>query len=596
MDTSVLYLPHDKEAIEEAYINAHVSNVIRNDSNNEILYKIRHESLYAAFVLSDNNDKLDKTNIFQYINNLNDLIEDVDYYNEKIYSTVKFKENYYTYGICLLNKWCEFNDIIINKTITKEFSNYLSESIYSYHETIIKFHDAMHNLNKNLLIFISISDHNPTLDIEQMISILDDDIRNLFLNLPDNNVQLGYLINEALIYKCIEKMDNNSSLYKLYKSGSRFSKQQLARSCINIGYVADDNNIIVPKPVKTNLLKGQTENDFFIGSPGARKGIVDKADHTPNSGHMERALTMALSILDIVENDCKSEIYLETTILNKKHCKTLVDKFFKFDKNDPLSLMTYDIAINNIGRKIYLRSPITCQTKDFRLCKMCFGNRYYPTEHVGITAAQCLSERLTQLIMRSFHTSGSATLDVDKELLNFIKDHLIKLDNKESKIILTFDTNIINEKIKSINSFVNIDNNCVIFEEFNKDVRNKDTIQLMMKVKSLLKTQKNPELKPNQFYEEMMKLILEVETPNSSFVEMLFANMFCCNAERTEFWRYNTEKDVVVKLGDKNLADYINKSLFALFRPNKKTLRYIDDIKTKEKLTIYEKIWLGKII
>ena len=206
-----------------------------------------------------------------------------------------------------------------------------------------------------------------------MISILDDDTRNLFLNLPDNNVQLGYLINEALIDKCIEKMNNNSSLYKLYKSGSRFSKQQLARSCINIGYVADDNNIIVPKPVKTNLLKGQTENDFFIGSPGARKGIVDKADHTPNSGHMERALTMALSILDIVENDCKSEIYLETTILNKKHCKTLVDKFFKFDKNDPLSLMTYDIAINNIGKKIYLRSPMTCQTKNFRLCKICFG-------------------------------------------------------------------------------------------------------------------------------------------------------------------------------------------------------------------------------
>jgi hypothetical protein len=50
------------------------------------------------------------------------------------------------------------------------------------------------------------------------------------------------------------------------------SKQQLARTCINIGYVADAKNVIISDPICTNLMIGLNENDYFKSSPGARKG------------------------------------------------------------------------------------------------------------------------------------------------------------------------------------------------------------------------------------------------------------------------------------------------------------------------------------
>ena len=117
-----------------------------------------------------------------------------------------------------------------------------------------------------------------------MVELKDDETSRMLKQLPNNNIMLGYYLNEALVERCLENFDKESNLYKLYKSGSRFSKLQLARSCISIGFSADTNNNITPIPIKTSLLEGLTEEEFFIVAPGTRKSIRDKARWTPDSG------------------------------------------------------------------------------------------------------------------------------------------------------------------------------------------------------------------------------------------------------------------------------------------------------------------------
>ena len=56
----------------------------------------------------------------------------------------------------------------------------------------------------------------------------------------------------------------------------------------------------------------------------------------------------------------------------------------------------------NVGSEIILRTPMKCHTKDFKICKKCFGEKNNRTKYIGVVAAQCLTERLTQLSMRSF--------------------------------------------------------------------------------------------------------------------------------------------------------------------------------------------------
>lgn len=275
-DTMACYCIHDTEALIELEEKAHIKNTIINDSNTtNFLSVIRHESLYAVYILTEhiepNLNKYD--NQFFEITKLMDLKEDIDSYNKYLDYPIKFKDKFYTYGICLLNKWCGFHDIKINYTITKRQSNNLSKILFEYYKKDSKlFYDKLTELNKKLLIFISVTDHCPSLDVEEMLNILDDNTEKLFKKLPENNIYLGYLISEALIDRCINNFDKNTRLYKLYKSGSRFNKQQLARSAISINYSADENNIIIPKPIKSNLMKGMNEEDCFLSAPGTRKG------------------------------------------------------------------------------------------------------------------------------------------------------------------------------------------------------------------------------------------------------------------------------------------------------------------------------------
>jgi len=269
-DELAIYIINDQQALKEMEKKAFLKNSFFYDSDGSMLTTVRHEALYACYILTETTEPNFEDFKTIEINQLIDLPEDFDYWNNFLKCPVKFKEKYYTYGVCLLNKWMQLDDILINKPITKSGTNEISEAIYNIYKE--NFHDVITELNKKLFFFISTTNFNPTIDVEEMVNMVDKDNENLFKKLPRKNVELGYYINNALVDRCIADMNHNSSLYRLYKSGSRMNKQQLSRTCINVGYVADAKNIIIPDPICTNLMIGLDENDYFKSSPGARKG------------------------------------------------------------------------------------------------------------------------------------------------------------------------------------------------------------------------------------------------------------------------------------------------------------------------------------
>lgn len=270
-----LYTLHSEDALEEMEEKAFLKNRVHYEQNKEFLSSIRHEALFAAYILTLNLDKINKDDIFLNIEDIQHLPEDIDYFNNDLYKTIYIEySNYYsTYGNCLFNKWCGFNHIILKELINKSNANEISRWIYKNKDrNSEEFYKQLNNLNNLLFSFITITNHCPSLSVNDMIKLVSEDNEKLFKKIPANNIHLGYHLNEALIDRCINEFDTDCTLYKLYKSGSRFSKIQLARSCINTGYISDDKNIILPRPINSNLLKGLTEEDFFLGSPGSRKG------------------------------------------------------------------------------------------------------------------------------------------------------------------------------------------------------------------------------------------------------------------------------------------------------------------------------------
>jgi len=607
-DTAAIYAIHDTEALKECEQKAFLKNVITYDQNNNFLATIRHEALYSAFILTK--EVFDTEKIIFQISNLKDLPESLELWNNSLYDSVQINNKLFSYGVCLFNKFCGFEDVIIHKSITKKSLQNINTTLIKYYKGDTElYYNVLTHLEKSLLFFITISKYSPSIDIYEMSSVKDDIITKIFQNLPNNNVLLGYYITESLTNRCIANMNKESTLYKLYKSGSRFSKAQLARSTILIGYSANIDNTIIQRPIKSSLLEGLTEEQYFGVSPATRKSIQDKSRHTPNSGYLERTLVMALSMIEFDMEDCGTNTGLEFNIISKDHAETLVGKYYFNESLRTWDELDRDTAYSFVNKKIKIRSPITCINKNFKICQKCFGAKRLTTKYVGIVAGQLITERLTQLTLRTFHESGRATLSTDSEVLKFFEEHLIDVEIKNisdtrDEFILSFDTDKFPEKIVHpqsnplIRGLKDVQGNKLIFQEDDYKIENQDVIYIVENIKNILKQNANPE-EPVIYYLKLMTALLEIGKIYSSFVEILFTNMFIVDYNNKLFWRYNQSQPPTFKLGDKMMASYISSRIGLLFQPNKKTIEKVDldelDTINSDSLTIYEKIYLGKI-
>ena len=309
---------------------------------------------------------------------------------------------------------------------------------------------------------------------------------------------------------------------------------------------------------------------------------------------------MALSPIEICEDDCGCTTGLNITPFSKQHIKCLGGKYWKKLATDEWKLMKGD-EFDLIDQRIMIRSPMTCQTENFRICKKCFGEQRIRTKFLGITAGQVLTERLTQLLMRSFHTSGSCELDLDKTVCKFIKDCLIDIIDDGKLITLKFNTDDIPNEIRNIRGYLSTEKNLVKFTKLSEQVVNNDVLATVNRVKSLMRKCSGSDLlTPSEYYKDLMSCILEVGNIYSSFVEMVLAHMFMVSP--TEFWRYNQDKSVVVKLSEKTIASKISNLLGFLYHPNANSVKEIDvkeleefEPNDLENLCIHEKIFLNKL-
>ncbi len=104
---------------------------------------------------------------------------------------------------------------------------------------------------------------------------------------------------------------------------------------------------------------------------------------------MERTLTMALSVVELDEDDCNTAYGFNITINDLKHARSLVGRYYKITANDEWKLFSQGDISKYIDNTLMFRSPITCFNDHYKICKKCFG--YYPrikTPYVGIIAGQ----------------------------------------------------------------------------------------------------------------------------------------------------------------------------------------------------------------
>lgn len=226
-------------------------------------------------------------------------------------------------------------------------------------------------------------------------------------------------------------------LYMMTFSGARGNLSQIKQLIGMRGLISDSKGNIVDLPIKSNLKEGLKIIEYFISCYGARKGLVDTALKTANSGYLTRKLIYASQHQIIKKPSCKSKrgIFITTNKKNKNFYNLTKEKIIgRILANDIKEIKTGKIIIskgqdicNYVYRKIintkkvYLRSPITCQLVT-GTCQLCYGwnlgngRMVELGESVGILASQSIGEPGTQLTMRTFHTGGVFSTEAQKTI------------------------------------------------------------------------------------------------------------------------------------------------------------------------------------
>ncbi len=230
-----------------------------------------------------------------------------------------------------------------------------------------------------------------------------------------------------------------NSVELMVGSGARGNMMQVRQIAGMRGLVANPRGDMIPRPIKSNFREGLSVLEYFIATPGARKGLVDTALRTADSGYLTRRLVdvaqelivndedpfdrggpiRGIWIDDVRSDEGDRRSYLESRLFSrtladdveladgtKVPAGTLVDEETMYAlRDDPrvdrvrvLSPLTDD-STHGVSARGYGGSLAT-------------GRLVEEGEAVGVIAAQSIGEPGTQLTMRTFHTGGVAGRDI----------------------------------------------------------------------------------------------------------------------------------------------------------------------------------------
>lgn len=226
----------------------------------------------------------------------------------------------------------------------------------------------------------------------------------------------------------VEQFSNeDSSMSIAVVSGARGNIGQVTQSVGMLGVTTDATGKAIELPIKSGYKKGLTALEYFTATRGARKGMIDTALKTADSGYLTRRLVDVAQDVFTIEDDIEDPgfaIYrgdaeeigvsfasrlegrfaAETIGSHVKKGELLTKKIAEAVEADESldgvrikSVLSVATA-RGIPQKCYGLDPAT-------------GNLVANAHPIGVIAAQSIGEPGTQLTLRTFHSGGSAAAD-----------------------------------------------------------------------------------------------------------------------------------------------------------------------------------------
>ncbi len=229
----------------------------------------------------------------------------------------------------------------------------------------------------------------------------------------------------------LSNMDTSISV--MVNSGARGDISNVKLASAMIGIQVDATNREIELPIRSNFKKGLSSLEAFVATRGARKGLIDTALKTADSGYLTRRLVDVSQDVFTVEDEAgDDEGY---TIRRSETEDTMIEfgnrLFGRYTAQavpghiDADQLITREVAdaIDADAKVTEVKIQSVLSTRSLKGIPrksygidMATGKLVDNAQPVGVIAAQSVGEPGTQLTLRTFHNSGVAGGDITQGL------------------------------------------------------------------------------------------------------------------------------------------------------------------------------------
>lgn len=226
----------------------------------------------------------------------------------------------------------------------------------------------------------------------------------------------------------LQTMDTPLSV--MVNSGARGDISNIKMGSSMIGVQVDTTNREIELPIKHSYIEGLSSLEAYVATRGSRKGLIDTALKTADSGYLTRRLVDVAQDVFTTENeddptDPGFEIFRsDTEVTMIDFGERLYGRYAAEDVGDYVKkneLITKAVAAkieaDESIKSVKIQSVLTANTthginrKSYGI-DMSTGELVRSHQPVGVIAAQSVGEPGTQLTLNTFHSSGVGGSDI----------------------------------------------------------------------------------------------------------------------------------------------------------------------------------------
>ena len=223
---------------------------------------------------------------------------------------------------------------------------------------------------------------------------------------------------EMQIYKDLP----DNELGAILRSATGVKPKQFTEFTIAGGLKPTIDGYTIPEVIQNSILIGGLDRPsyFYIDAGGANKSLIMNKRVMGSAGYFGKLvslLTRTLS-MDTEISDCGNPHLIEIELKSNTHLKRCDGKYFKVNKDDiDYKVLNYEKHKDLVGKKIYIRSAITCGLGN-HVCAKCIGIQALTNADIANGVSTFYSEEVTKVVEQNI-LSTKHLLETFSEIIKF---------------------------------------------------------------------------------------------------------------------------------------------------------------------------------